>query len=82
MELEQFIKDFTSQFDDTDPAAFNADTAFKELEEWSSVVAFLIIVMTDEKYNVKINREDILSSQTLNDLYKIVESECNKKMGN
>jgi acyl carrier protein len=82
MELEQFIKDFTSQFDDTDPEVFNADTAFKELEEWSSVVAFLIIVMTDEKYNVKINREDILSSQTLNDLYKIVESECNKKMGN
>lgn len=82
MELEQFIKDFTSQFDDTDTEVFNADTAFKELEEWSSVVAFLIIVMTDEKYNVKINREDILNSQTISDLYKIVESECNKKMSN
>lgn len=75
MTLEQFIEDFASQFDDTDPGVITAETIFKEIEEWSSVEALLIIVMADEKYHVRINRDDILNSQTIKDLFERVKSE-------
>lgn len=75
MKLEQFIVDFANQFDDTDPSEITAETKFKELEEWSSVEGLLVIVMADEKYHVRINRNDILNSETIKDLFERVKSE-------
>lgn len=82
MELGEFIENFANQFDETNLDVFTAETRFKELEEWSSVEGFLIIVMTEEKYHVRIKADDVRNSQTINDLYKIVESEYNKMMIN
>ena len=39
MELNEFIENFAEQFDDTDASEIKADTVFKELDEWSSLVA-------------------------------------------
>ena len=36
MDLQDFINNFAEQFDETDVNEFSAETAFKELEEWSS----------------------------------------------
>jgi hypothetical protein len=49
MELQTFINNFASQFDETDASVFQADTKFKQLEEWSSLIALSIITMADEK---------------------------------
>lgn len=73
MTLEQFIEDFASQLDNTDLSEITAETKFKELEEWSSVDALLIIVMADEKYHARINRDDIINSQTIKDLFERVK---------
>ena len=37
MEMNEFIKHFGDQFDDTDVSDFTPDTRFRELEEWSSL---------------------------------------------
>jgi acyl carrier protein len=74
MNQEEFIRLFAEQFDDTDPAEITADTEFRQLEEWDSMVALMVIAMVDEEYNVKISGEDIRSSTTLADLMQIVES--------
>lgn len=74
MELNKFIENFASQFDDTDASEFMAETKFKELEEWSSLMALSIIAMVDEEYDVRIKGEDIRSSITIEDLYTIVSS--------
>lgn len=39
MDLQDFINNFAEQFDETDVNEFGAETAFKELEEWSSLHA-------------------------------------------
>lgn len=78
MELNKFIEDFALQFDETDLSEFKPETRFRELEEWSSVVGLLVIVMADEKYNVRLNRDHIINSKTIFDLYNVVESEHNK----
>ena len=45
MELEKFVKDFAAQFDETDPEAITAETVYKDLDEWSSLIAFTVIAM-------------------------------------
>ena len=39
MELKDFIENFAAQFDDTDSSEIKAETVFKELDEWSSLIA-------------------------------------------
>jgi acyl carrier protein len=74
MEINKFIVDFAAQFEDTDINQFNAETKFRELEEWSSLNALSLIAMVDEEYDVVIKGEDIRNSQTVNDLFEIVKS--------
>ena len=72
--MEKFIKHFAAQFDDTEASELTSTTVFKELEEWSSLLALSVIAMVDEEYGAKIKGEDIRNSKTIEDLYKIVTS--------
>lgn len=74
MDIKNFIENFASQFDETDASEFHAKTKFKELKEWSSLMALSIIAMVDEEYEVRIKGDDIRSATTLEDLFNIVNS--------
>lgn len=74
MDLNLFLENFAAQFDDTDIDEIKAGTAFKELEEWSSLTALSIIAMVDEEYEVSIKGDDIRNAITVEDLYNIVVS--------
>jgi acyl carrier protein len=74
MELQEFIKKFAEQFDDTELEEFNSDTEFKNLYEWSSMIALSIIAMIDDEYVVTIKADNIRSARTIEDLYNIVKS--------
>lgn len=74
MELNQFVANFAAQMEDTDPATITAATKFREIDEWSSLVALTIIAMVDDEYGVQIKGEDIRASQTVEDLFNIVKS--------
>ena len=74
MELKNFIENFASQFDETDASVFQVNTKFKELNEWSSLMALSIIAMVDDEYEVAIKGDDIRNSKTIEDLYNIVKS--------
>ena len=63
-----------NQFDDTDASEISKGTLFKNLDEWSSLMALSIIAMCDEEYDVKIKGDDIRSANTVEDLYNIVKS--------
>lgn len=74
MELKNFIENFAQQFDDTDASEIKAETAFKELDEWSSLIALSVIAMVDEEYKVTIKGEDIRNSTTVEDLFNAVKA--------
>ena len=71
-DLEQFIEYFRDLFDETEPDTINATTQFKDLEEWSSLVALSVIAMIDEEYDVEFRGDDIRNSNTVEDLYNTV----------
>jgi acyl carrier protein len=74
MEIKEFIENFADQFDDTEASELSAETKFKELDEWSSLIALSVIAMVDEEYDVTIKGDDIRGSETIQDLFNIVES--------
>lgn len=74
MELKDFIENFADQFDDTDASEIQAETVYKELDEWSSLIALSIIAMADEEYDVTLKGDDIRGAVTVEDLYNIVKS--------
>lgn len=74
MELNDFIENFTEQFDDLDSVNLNSETRFKELDEWSSLVALSLIAMVDEVYNITITGEDIRESTTVGELFERIKN--------
>lgn len=74
MELNDFIKNFSEQFDDLDSVNLTVDTKFKELDDWSSLVALSLIAMVDEVYNITITGEDIRESSTVDDLFERIKN--------
>lgn len=74
MELKDFVALFAEQFDETDASEFNPETKFRDLDEWSSLIALSIIAMVDEEYDVTIKGDDVKKSNTIEDLYNIVKS--------
>lgn len=72
MELQEFIENFADQFDDTDASEITADTKFRELEEWSSLVAMGVIAMAKTQYAKSITGKDIRQCETVTDLYNLI----------
>lgn len=74
MTLDEFVQRFAEEFDDTPMESFQATTEFKELDEWSSLVALSIIAMADEIYDKQITGADLRRNATIEDLYNYIES--------
>ena len=74
MELKDFIANFADKFEETSIDQITADTKFRDLDEWSSIMALSIISMVDEEYDVTIKGDDMRGAQTVEDLYNIVKS--------
>lgn len=73
MELQTFIQHMAEQFEETDSSEITASTKFKDLDEYSSLLALTIIAMIDEEYDVTIKGEDLRQSQTIEDLFNVVK---------
>lgn len=74
MELKDFVEKFSEQFEDTEPNEIQSSTNFRDLEEWSSLIALSVIAMADEEYDVTLKGDDIIKSNTVEDIYNIVKS--------
>lgn len=74
MALDEFVKVFADQFDDTDPAEIKAETYFRELEEWSSLTGLAVINAISKKFGVRITAEEFKACEIVEDVYNLVQS--------
>ena len=72
MEMKEFLGNFAAQFDDTEESVFTPETRFRELDEWSSLIALSVIAMVHEEYDVTLKGDDIKNSETIADIYNAV----------
>lgn len=74
MTLDEFVKAFAAEFDDTPEEQFTPSTNYRELEEWGSLVALSIISMIDDEMDVQITGADLRSAKTIEELFNLVNS--------
>lgn len=77
MDINSFIENFSNQFENTDTSSFSSNTKFRELDEWSSLVALSVIAMIDEEYDVQIKADKMRNTKTIQELFELVKTQKN-----
>ena len=72
-DLGAFIRLMREQFDQ-DRSMVNPEQAFRDLGEWSSMQALIVITVIDEAYGVTIGEERLREARTFEDLFTLVKS--------
>ncbi|MCX6250123.1 MAG: acyl carrier protein [Bacteroidetes bacterium] len=74
MKIEDFIAKLEEEYEDIAPGTLKPQSVFREVFEWSSINALILIALVKTEYDVVINAEDIAASKTIEDLYKIIQA--------
>ena len=69
MDIKEFIENFASNLNDTDVSELAPETAFCELDEWTSMMALATMAMVSEEYDVELSPEDMRNANTIEDLF-------------
>ena len=75
MNLEEFVKVVANEFQETPIDEISGQTHFRELPEWSSLVALSVLSAIDDEFDIMLTGGDIRKSTTIEDLYNIA---CSK----
>jgi acyl carrier protein len=74
MEINEFIKNFANQFEDTELSEFTPETKFRQLDEWESLTALAILNMISKKYGVVLPHKEMRETNTIQELFDLVQS--------
>jgi acyl carrier protein len=78
MNIDEFIKYIEDEFDDLKPGVLKADSKFREVFEWNSINALILIAMVKTEYDVTLSADDLIKSKTVNDIYSLIEKRVSK----
>lgn len=73
MTIADFIEKFAFAIE-AEESSLKTETRFKELPIWDSLNTLAVIAMADADFNVSLSGRDIEQSDTVGDLWRIVES--------
>lgn len=74
MEINEFIANFAEQFDDTDPSEIKAETVFRDLEEWSSLIGMGVIALAKTAYGKSITGAELKTCSTVEDVFNLISN--------
>ncbi len=76
--MEEFIKYFAEQFEDTEFDVFTPNLKFHDLEEWSSLVGLAVLNMIAKKYKTKISPDELKKAVTIQNVWDMMQSKRNE----
>ncbi len=74
MNIQEFIGHLENEFDDLKPGVLKPESKFRETFEWTSINALILIAMVKTEYDITLTADDLVKSQTVQDIYNVVES--------
>lgn len=74
MQLDTFIAHIEEEFEDLPAGTVTGDTAFRQLDGWSSMMALILIARIDSEYNVNLTAEELAVATSINDLFELVKT--------
>ena len=76
MDTNKFIQNFADLFEETEVSLITPETKFRDLDEWSSLLALSTMSMIDEEYDVQLTAEQMRGANTVQDLINIVNDQA------
>jgi acyl carrier protein len=74
MDEKKFIENFVSIFDDVDVTTVSMETNFREIDEWSSLAALVLLTVMEDEYGVALNNKELTQAKTVKDVFNLVNS--------
>lgn len=78
MDIQSFIDKIEDEFPDIKKGSLSPETKFRERVEWDSINALVFIAMVNVEYDVTITADELIKSETIQDVYRIVEAKAEK----
>jgi len=66
---QSFLQNFTELFEEVKEGEIQMATPFRQLGEWSSMHALMVIAMIDQEYHVTLDANILRQAQTVHDIY-------------
>ena len=73
VKAEDFLKTFSENFDQSS-SVIDLSTSFRDLEEWSSMQALIVIASIDEHFGITIPEREFREAKTVLDLFNLTIS--------
>ncbi|MDF2451652.1 MAG: acyl carrier protein [Bacteroidota bacterium] len=74
MTLEEFTVSLEKELEEVAPGTLTPDTVYRELKNWSSMYALIIIAFIDFNFNIILNSKELKETTTVRELYNLVKS--------
>ncbi len=70
--MDKFLELVADIFE-VESKAISMDTIFRDLDDFSSLVGYSLIIMMEEEYGVRVSVDEFMACNTLGDLYQKCE---------
>ena len=70
--MDKFLELVADIFE-VDSKELTLDTVFRDLDDFSSLVGYSLIIMMEEEYGVRVSVDEFMECNTLGDLYQKCE---------
>lgn len=77
MDLSAFIELVKESFDELE-TELKPSTAYKQIDEWTSMQALILIAHLDDNLGIVLDADDLKNTSTIEDLYELVNEKRNK----
>lgn len=67
--MQKFLE-LVAEIFEVEPDTISMETMFRDLEDFSSLVGFSLIVMMEDEYGVKVSVDEFMECETIDDLFK------------
>lgn len=74
MDINTFIGQIEDEFDDLKPGVLKPDSQFRDVFEWNSINALILIAMVKTEYEVTLTADDLIKAKSVQDIYDLVAS--------
>jgi acyl carrier protein len=73
MNINDFIKKLETEFEGYETGEITPNSSFKDLKNWSSVHALILVALAEAEYGVDLDANDLKSATTVSDLFNVIE---------
>jgi acyl carrier protein len=77
LDINEFTRLLEAEFEDLEKGTLTPDTNYREIPDFSSMHALILIAFVDNHFDVLLTGKELKEAQTIRDLYQIVAEKLN-----